>query len=509
MGILLYPPKEVARLIFGTANDYFKKYHNSTSLKKVIIVIFDGSVVPIFEDAKQRYAEGSRVVRDVTVNPSRSRSTAFAPQLNIDVVQGDITDEDCDAIVNSTNPTISLEDFGVMKALKQKGGSAFQEICTRAVKLHGNIPKGGVLVTTSPSTCRFRHIIHTVAPDDLMADLPSTICTILNEADNKGFTSIAIPAIGTGNRGFATASAAEAFAFGVKMFESKHISYLKHVRIVIYQRNMYDSFSKVFQQKRESSSSQSFGKQPKSLLGKAASYISKKLQIGSDNTLEDTDDLVSPEDLPPIPPPSPEDASLPPFGTPVEIEIYAETKQQLEEVQNNILTEIQSYFVKKDFNENSLINFPQQYIHDLIEAGRKTHLKIEFDDEVCTLDGLKNDVQKFESTIQEAIGLVRSRKKALSDAQALSKSIKWMYYDEAMFTWEEYDFQTNYRIETAKKNGKDTVTVPCHGGQSATLYFQKLEAVIDRGFFRSNKSISVKRFDSSDSKNGKSLCLTI
>ena len=118
----------------------------------------------------------------------------------VELIEGDITDLDTDAIVNAANASLLL-GAGVAGAIRQKGGSRIQEECDRI----GSIHVGGAVIT-SGGRLKARHVIHAVGPrqGDEHADekLKDATLNSLKLADRHNLRSIAFPAISTGVFGF-------------------------------------------------------------------------------------------------------------------------------------------------------------------------------------------------------------------------------------------------------------------------------------------------------------------
>jgi O-acetyl-ADP-ribose deacetylase (regulator of RNase III) len=119
----------------------------------------------------------------------------------IELVQGDITELDTDAIVNAANAQLQLGG-GVAGAINRKGGPAIQAECDA----HGPIRVGEAAITTG-GRLKARHVIHAVGPrmgvdrpeDELLAGATRHS---LKLADQHGLKSIAFPAISTGIFGY-------------------------------------------------------------------------------------------------------------------------------------------------------------------------------------------------------------------------------------------------------------------------------------------------------------------
>jgi O-acetyl-ADP-ribose deacetylase (regulator of RNase III) len=123
-------------------------------------------------------------------------------QSEIELVQGDITESDTDAIVNAANSQLIL-GAGVAGAIRTKGGPSIQEECNAI----GHCPVGGAVIT-SGGNLNARHVIHAVGPRQGEGDeeekLKNATLNSLKVADQNHLKSITFPAISTGIYGFPT-----------------------------------------------------------------------------------------------------------------------------------------------------------------------------------------------------------------------------------------------------------------------------------------------------------------
>jgi O-acetyl-ADP-ribose deacetylase (regulator of RNase III) len=127
--------------------------------------------------------------------------------MQIELVRGDLTEQEVDAVVNAANSTL-LGGGGVDGAIHRKGGPAILAACRelRAGRLGAGLPTGHAVATTA-GNLKARWVIHTVGPvwsrsEDRSALLASCYTESLRVADELGARTVAFPAISTGLYGW-------------------------------------------------------------------------------------------------------------------------------------------------------------------------------------------------------------------------------------------------------------------------------------------------------------------
>ena len=154
--------------------------------------------------------------------------------MTFEVVQGDITELDVDAIVNAANNHL-LMGGGVAGAIKRKGGKEIEEEAVQK----GPIPVGEAVVTGA-GKLKARYVIHAATMGlDFKTDAEKIRLATRNamkRAVELGIRSVAFPALGTGVGGFPVREAMRIMYDEVKAFADQDI----RVIFVLYSRKDYE-----------------------------------------------------------------------------------------------------------------------------------------------------------------------------------------------------------------------------------------------------------------------------
>src|SRR5262249_23693639 len=160
--------------------------------------------------------------------------------LDVELTQGDITDQDCDAIVNPANSHLVL-GAAVAGAINDKGGPTIQAECNQI----GHCDVGSAVITGA-GKLRARNVIHAVGPrmgeGDERAKLAGATRSSLTLAEARGLVSIAFPAISTGVFGYPMQDCAEVMLATLIDFGKTQPSSLKRVVMVLYDNRGFQVF---------------------------------------------------------------------------------------------------------------------------------------------------------------------------------------------------------------------------------------------------------------------------
>ncbi|MBW8358326.1 MAG: O-acetyl-ADP-ribose deacetylase [Weeksellaceae bacterium] len=165
----------------------------------------------------------------------------------IELIKGDITKTECDAIVNAANASL-LGGGGVDGAIHRAGGPAILEDCRKIVARQGGC-KTGEAVVTAASNLPAKFVIHTVGPvwnggrNGEEAKLKSCYANSIRLADENGCKTIAFPNISTGIYGFPKKPAAQIVVSTVEELAERH--HIEKVTFVCFDDENYSIYTKL------------------------------------------------------------------------------------------------------------------------------------------------------------------------------------------------------------------------------------------------------------------------
>ncbi len=161
----------------------------------------------------------------------------------LEIVEGDITQQDTEAIVNAANNELRVGG-GVDGAINRAGGPAIQAEARQI----GYCPTGQAVITTG-GNLKAKYVIHTVGPiyrggtsgeADLLA---SCYRESLKLASARSIKSLAFPSISTGVYGYPVAQAARIALRTTADYLEEHPE-IRLVRFVLFGQQAYEVYAK-------------------------------------------------------------------------------------------------------------------------------------------------------------------------------------------------------------------------------------------------------------------------
>jgi len=171
--------------------------------------------------------------------------STLAQGRQLQIAQGDLTEESVDAIVNAANAHLQ-HGGGVAGAILRKGGMRIQEESNTWVREHGPVSHAQPAYT-SAGKLPCRYVIHAVGPvwgeGDEDLKLAAAVSGALSVASRLELNSIALPAISTGIFGFPIDRAACIILTAILDYlQSNPESSLKLARLTLYDHDTVEVF---------------------------------------------------------------------------------------------------------------------------------------------------------------------------------------------------------------------------------------------------------------------------
>jgi O-acetyl-ADP-ribose deacetylase (regulator of RNase III) len=181
-----------------------------------------------------------------SATPATGYSAAMAARITL--VQGDITAQHVEAVVNAANSSL-LGGGGVDGAIHRRGGPSILAQCRqlRAGRYRNGLPTGQAVFTTA-GDLPARWVIHTVGPvytesEDRSELLASCYRESLRVADELGAVTVAFPAVSAGVYGWPWADAARIALSTVANMPTR----VREVRFVLFSETTLDVFRRVME----------------------------------------------------------------------------------------------------------------------------------------------------------------------------------------------------------------------------------------------------------------------
>ena len=168
-------------------------------------------------------------------------------QTDLELIQGDITKAEVDAIVNAANSAL-VGGGGVDGAIRRAGGDAIEQACAEIRGREGGCPTGKAIITTG-GDLHAKYVIHTVGPvweggnsgeSELLA---SCYRESLRLAVENGVQSVAFPSISTGIFGYPTEKAAHVALTAVQGFVEGNNTAPVSVQFVLFDDETYTCYT--------------------------------------------------------------------------------------------------------------------------------------------------------------------------------------------------------------------------------------------------------------------------
>ncbi|XP_057553363.1 protein mono-ADP-ribosyltransferase PARP14 [Hippopotamus amphibius kiboko] len=435
-GNLGFPKNVFAELITSEVFKFSSK-NQPTTLQEVCFLLHpsDHGNIQAFSDEFARRADGNFISDKIP--KAEDTQGLYGPISNpylevyemkigpiiFQAASGDITKEEADVIVNSTSKTFNLKT-GVSRAILEHAGKSVEMECSRqAQQGHSDyiITQGGLL--------KCKNIIHVIGGNDVKR---SVFC-VLQECEKQNYSSVCLPAIGTGSAKQDPDKVAAAIFDAIEDFIQKGlVQSMKKVKVVIFLPQVLDVFY-ANMKKREGSQT---SPQP-SVISKIASFLG----LSSKSPKKQTPLVLEKK---------------------TESAVFQVCGKNVKSVEGT-LSWIQDLIQKEQYpytsEDECIKNFDVKEYQELNALQKKLNISITLDREkpLIEVSGITKDVMQVRNAVEDMIKRVRLSKEQESLADRTSDFVEWLYKDNNVF--HSFDKITNMRLEDAKKQKRKTIDV--------------------------------------------------
>ncbi|XP_047456373.1 poly(ADP-ribose) polymerase family member 14-related sequence 1 isoform X2 [Mugil cephalus] len=472
-GGLGFPKDLVASLMLDEILEFSKK--QPKHLKKVAIILYSGDAptIQVFSDEftkKFPNATGGSVESAPQTSGPFSKIVSSSGMhetkmggVTIQVVTGDITKETTDVIVNSSNENFSLKS-GVSKAILDAAGQAVEVECQNL----GALANQGMIMT-QPGNLQCKKILHLCGQTD-----PVKIKKVVTEAllmcVKDSHTSVAFPAIGTGQGNVQAKQVADAMLDAVVDVLSQNTSStLTTIRIVIFQPPMLNEFHSSMQQREAT------GPKDKGWFWENIKKIKTYFGGGtSDKSQKEGDFVIEPLKV-----------------DPTCFLICGDTQAQVDlakERINDLISQEQNKICIPDSAILCFSDADHQHIKD-IQKTMGVSIRIEKKKETAslTIEGFR-EVVKASDEIHKMLKKAREDEHLKKKVELAGTFAEWQYQQHGL-QFQRFDAMANFQLEQALEKEQPDVKVKI-SGEDYTVNLSKRSATNSKG-----DTLNIKRID--------------
>ncbi|XP_055982684.1 protein mono-ADP-ribosyltransferase PARP14-like [Sorex fumeus] len=468
-GNLGFPKKAFAELILSEVFK-FSSNNQATVLQEVHFMVHpkDNETIQAFLDAFAQRVSGKVPSEEVpqTADAQDFYGKVSSPKIGVhemkigpitfQVATGDITKEVADVIVNSTSKTFNLKS-GVSKAILEGAGKEVERQCAlQAQQNNGNyiVTDGGLL------SCK--NIVHVEGG----RDVKSSVSCVMQECEKRNYSSICLPAIGTGQANQDPVKVAEGIIDAIEDFSKKgSVQSIKKIKVVLFQPQLLDKFYTSMKKKEGSQLSPQ-----KSLISKFASLFNL-----SKSSPPKKDPLV--------------------LENKTELTFFQVCGENIKQVEN-ALSWIKNLIIKEQcsftIEDECIKDFDVKEFQELNELQKKLNITISLDHKKPSIEveGISRDVMEARNKVELIIKRVRLDKEEEYRADCINEFVEWQYsYHNTFYRFEK---MTNLQLEDARRAKRKTVDIKIKD-QTYTVDFSTYTAKNAKG-----ETLTIQRLTKAD-----------
>nr|XP_020635228.1 poly [ADP-ribose] polymerase 14-like isoform X1 [Pogona vitticeps] len=433
-----FPRSEVAKLMFEEVLQ-FSSRKNFKYLQEVHFLLHpkDKDNIQAFSQEFESRTGGNAGFFGPVSTPVLGVHEMQIGPIKFQSMTGDITKENTDVIVNVTNADFNGK-LGVSKAILEGGGPQVEAECAALaimdlIAFHQALQPHKGFITTQGGNLPCKKIIH-LAPD---SDTRAQVSKVLKECEAKKYTSVAFPAIGTGQAQKSPENAAEDMMSAIADFAGKESpQHLKTVKIIIFQPHLQNAFYTCMK-KREGVALPS----SESMISKLISTVTRRVEKKRLLVLKKKVEMAV-------------------------FEICGENRKNVADTESWLKKLILQEQSESHITDELISMFDDAEVEKLNELQKRLRIAIQLEREqsppFILVSGIPRDILTASTEIQNLIKRLKADQEKKSKAELVTNLVEWQYCAHGD-TYKPFDILTNLHLEDARICNKKPISVQING----------------------------------------------
>ena len=411
-----------------------------SSVRQVNLVIYDKPKIPVFEEEKMRREGEGTDEGDVDVATPAVGGERFSNGTTLSVEQGDITSDASDVIVAPTGV--------VFTAVARKSPETGTDLSAR---YQGQPNPVADLAAGGQLACRRVYAISVpsrsrkASDDDCIQTIQSVVSQCLNLANTAGYSSIAIPAIGTGRLGYSNKHTAAAVIEACKTFAAKNSTpNLTSVKISVFDAHRIGDFQSELQQRSLQKS------------GGFWQRMTSGVRAAVDNLFGSGQQPSKPKRIR-----KPLESFSAGEANSVAFTVIADTRRTCKVVQQEVKNIVVRFCINRD---EYIDKVPQSFEEtELKEFAAKSEVALKFTVQDAkegtaklTLSGFTEDVANVHTDVLRRLYKATRNEADTTLKEKIMGTVRWSWEDDDG-TYNEYSPEVTVKLETALEEGDNVV----------------------------------------------------
>nr|KAG5699798.1 hypothetical protein BaRGS_013518 [Batillaria attramentaria] len=472
-GNMNYPRDVVARTMMDAVN-HFQQATPTTSLREVRIVVYhkDTKTSQEFRHVQAQYS----TVTAADNLPGPSVGPVSFGSVTINIIDGEIAKEKTHVIVNTTSSDLQLANGAVSASLLAAAGSSLQDECR--TQYPNGITTGDVAKTKGHNlACReVYHLTLCSWSPGVEKTLEQTVTKCLTEASNSGHTSIAFPALGTGNMNYPRDAVAHTMIDAVSQFQQANpTTSLREVRIVVYHKDTQTS--QVFRKEL-----QKYLSSPASAAAPAAAApaaTTQAMPTGNRQRRRFQESGITAggqQFSPPVQSPSPAVAQIPAETT---LYIYAASEDNAQAVLNALDEAVMEKYIQKVVKDDILKAIGQDGTQRIKQTAEQRDVEVKVDQSTgcVVLDGLYSKVYEAQHDILDILRAAEIQRHKEATASMIASMVQWSFLEVTATGTQPFEYarRENHMIEAAYQKKEKTAEITDADGNVYIIDFNTMQ----------------------------------